>query len=171
MSKHGWSLELVQMEFRRFLHAIVLLPAPMVRSEMVLLERGDSWVVPKGARHSYRILETFTAVRSDQPTGRSTRSQRIGRNNPQIDRWIVKSVSCKLPEDRRKWTRCCEREKPEFSLTLLVGSKESDCNSGASLRKSLSFSMLNLRTQECYSTRTVAWQKPWLQNLLKELPI
>jgi hypothetical protein len=92
MSKHGWSLELVQMEFRRFLHAIVLLPAPMVRSEMVLLERGDSWVVPKGARHSYRILETFTAVRSDQPTGRSTRSQRIGRNNPQIDRWIVKSV-------------------------------------------------------------------------------
>ena len=30
--------------------------------QVVLLESGDSWVVPRGASHSYRILETFTAV-------------------------------------------------------------------------------------------------------------
>ena len=35
--------------------------------QMVLLEPGDSWVVPKGAKHAYRILETFTAVEATYP--------------------------------------------------------------------------------------------------------
>jgi quercetin dioxygenase-like cupin family protein len=34
---------------------------------MALLEPGDSWVVPKGASHSYRILEPFTAVEATCP--------------------------------------------------------------------------------------------------------
>ena len=34
---------------------------------MVLLARGDSYVVPKGAEHSYRILETFSAVEATHP--------------------------------------------------------------------------------------------------------
>jgi quercetin dioxygenase-like cupin family protein len=35
--------------------------------QMVLLEEGDSWVVPRGARHSYRILEDFRAVEATSP--------------------------------------------------------------------------------------------------------
>ncbi|GAA2795676.1 cupin domain-containing protein [Saccharopolyspora taberi] len=35
--------------------------------QTVLLERGDSWVIPKGARHRYKILSTFTAVEATHP--------------------------------------------------------------------------------------------------------
>lgn len=35
--------------------------------QMVLLEPGDSWTVPKGAHHHYRILEKFTAVEATAP--------------------------------------------------------------------------------------------------------
>ena len=35
--------------------------------QMVLLEAGDSWSVPKGASHTYRILEPFTAVEATHP--------------------------------------------------------------------------------------------------------
>jgi len=38
-----------------------------LEGQTVLLEAGDSWAVPKGARHSYRILETFTAVEATSP--------------------------------------------------------------------------------------------------------
>jgi len=37
--------------------------------QLVLLEAGDSWVVPRGASHSYRILEPFTAVEATHPPG------------------------------------------------------------------------------------------------------
>jgi quercetin dioxygenase-like cupin family protein len=33
-----------------------------LEGQMVLLEQGDSWVVPKGASHAYKILQPFTAV-------------------------------------------------------------------------------------------------------------
>jgi len=35
--------------------------------QVVLLEEGDSWVVPKGALHTYNILESFTAVEATYP--------------------------------------------------------------------------------------------------------
>ena len=35
--------------------------------QMVLLEPGDSWVVPEGASHTYKILEPFTAVEATYP--------------------------------------------------------------------------------------------------------
>ena len=35
--------------------------------QMLLLEKGDSWVVPKGASHTYKILETFTAIEATSP--------------------------------------------------------------------------------------------------------
>jgi quercetin dioxygenase-like cupin family protein len=35
--------------------------------QMVLLEPGDSWVVPRGAEHTYTILEPFTAVEATSP--------------------------------------------------------------------------------------------------------
>ena len=38
-----------------------------IEGQMVLLEPGDSWVVPKGASHSYKILEPFTAVEATYP--------------------------------------------------------------------------------------------------------
>ena len=38
-----------------------------VEGQLVRLEAGDSWVVPKGAEHSYRILEPFTAVEATHP--------------------------------------------------------------------------------------------------------
>lgn len=38
-----------------------------VDGQTVTLEPGDSWVVPRGARHSYRILESFTAVEATHP--------------------------------------------------------------------------------------------------------
>lgn len=38
-----------------------------IEGQMVLLEPGDSWVVPKGASHTYNILEAFTAVEATHP--------------------------------------------------------------------------------------------------------
>jgi quercetin dioxygenase-like cupin family protein len=38
-----------------------------LEGQMVLLEPGDSWVVPKGTSHAYRILEPFTAVEATCP--------------------------------------------------------------------------------------------------------
>lgn len=38
-----------------------------IEGQMVRLEAGDSWVVPKGAEHRYRILEPFTAVEATAP--------------------------------------------------------------------------------------------------------
>ncbi|MBF9222179.1 cupin domain-containing protein [Hymenobacter ruricola] len=35
--------------------------------QMVLLEPGNSWVVPKDAEHTYKILESFTAVEATSP--------------------------------------------------------------------------------------------------------
>jgi quercetin dioxygenase-like cupin family protein len=35
--------------------------------QAVILNKGDSWVVPKGAEHRYEILETFTAVEATHP--------------------------------------------------------------------------------------------------------
>lgn len=35
--------------------------------QMVLLEKGDSWVIPKGSEHTYKILESFTAVEATYP--------------------------------------------------------------------------------------------------------
>ena len=48
-----------------------------LEGQMVRLERGDSWLVPKGAEHSYRILERFTAVEATAPP-----AQVHGRDQP-----------------------------------------------------------------------------------------
>lgn len=34
---------------------------------VVELKTGDSWTVPKGTTHTYKILETFTAVEATSP--------------------------------------------------------------------------------------------------------
>ena len=38
-----------------------------LEGQMILLEPGNSWVVPQGASHSYKILESFTAVEATCP--------------------------------------------------------------------------------------------------------
>ncbi len=38
-----------------------------LEGQTVKLEKGSSWVVPKGASHTYRILEDFTAVEATAP--------------------------------------------------------------------------------------------------------
>jgi mannose-6-phosphate isomerase-like protein (cupin superfamily) len=38
-----------------------------IEGQTVRLEPGDSWLVPAGARHSYRILEPLTAVEATAP--------------------------------------------------------------------------------------------------------
>ncbi len=38
-----------------------------LEGQMVLLEPGDSWVVPENASHTYNILEPFTAVEATHP--------------------------------------------------------------------------------------------------------
>jgi quercetin dioxygenase-like cupin family protein len=38
-----------------------------LEGQTIRLEAGDSWLVPKGAEHSYEILEPFTAVEATSP--------------------------------------------------------------------------------------------------------
>jgi quercetin dioxygenase-like cupin family protein len=38
-----------------------------LEGQMVLLEPGNSWVVPQDAAHTYKILEAFTAVEATSP--------------------------------------------------------------------------------------------------------
>jgi quercetin dioxygenase-like cupin family protein len=38
-----------------------------IEGQTVLLEPGNSWVVPKGSSHTYKIIESFTAVEATSP--------------------------------------------------------------------------------------------------------
>jgi quercetin dioxygenase-like cupin family protein len=38
-----------------------------VEGQTIRLEPGDSWLIPAGAEHSYRIIEVFTAVEATAP--------------------------------------------------------------------------------------------------------
>ncbi|MEB3337835.1 MAG: cupin domain-containing protein [Leptolyngbyaceae bacterium] len=38
-----------------------------LEGQRLLLEPGDSWLVPPGANHTYRILEPFTAIEATCP--------------------------------------------------------------------------------------------------------
>ncbi len=38
-----------------------------LEGQTVKLEPGSSWIVPKDAEHSYRFLETFTAIEATHP--------------------------------------------------------------------------------------------------------
>ncbi len=42
-----------------------------IEGQTVILSPGDSWVVNKGQRHRYKILEPFTAVEATSPPARS----------------------------------------------------------------------------------------------------
>lgn len=38
-----------------------------LEGQVVILERGHSWVVPKGSSHTYVVTEAFTAVEATHP--------------------------------------------------------------------------------------------------------
>ena len=38
-----------------------------IEGQVVILEQGNSWVVPKDASHTYKILESFSAVEATSP--------------------------------------------------------------------------------------------------------
>jgi quercetin dioxygenase-like cupin family protein len=38
-----------------------------LEGQVLLLNPGDSWLVPRGASHTYKILEPFTAVEATSP--------------------------------------------------------------------------------------------------------
>ena len=38
-----------------------------IEGQTVTLEPGDSWLVPADAEHTYKILETFTAIEATSP--------------------------------------------------------------------------------------------------------
>lgn len=44
-----------------------------LEGESVTLAAGDSWTVPKGASHTYNILESFTAVEATSPPAENAR--------------------------------------------------------------------------------------------------
>ena len=52
-----------------------------IEGQMVILEPGNSWVVPEGATHAYKILEPFTAVEATCPP-----AQAHGRDEPDAGR-------------------------------------------------------------------------------------
>ena len=39
--------------------------------QLILLEKGDSWVVPKGVQHTYKIIENFTAIEATSPVAQA----------------------------------------------------------------------------------------------------
>lgn len=41
-----------------------------LEGQRLVLEAGDSWLVPPGAEHSYVILERFTAIEATAPPAR-----------------------------------------------------------------------------------------------------
>jgi quercetin dioxygenase-like cupin family protein len=53
-----------------------------IEGQTMRLERGDSWLVPAGARHAYRILEPFTALEATAPP-----AQVHGRDDPRGEDW------------------------------------------------------------------------------------
>lgn len=38
-----------------------------VDGKVITLKPGDSWVVPTGALHAYRVLQPLTAIRTNHP--------------------------------------------------------------------------------------------------------
>ena len=41
-----------------------------LEEETITLDPGNSWLVPQGANHTYKILESFTAVEATSPPAR-----------------------------------------------------------------------------------------------------
>jgi quercetin dioxygenase-like cupin family protein len=56
-----------------------------LEGQVVILEPGNSWVVPRGSRHTYRILEPFTAVEATHPPAHIHGRDQGGGSRPRPD--------------------------------------------------------------------------------------
>jgi mannose-6-phosphate isomerase-like protein (cupin superfamily) len=63
----AWSAETRARDYETVGYAITGRAQLDIEGQSVLLGAGDSWVVPKGSRHSYTIIEPFTAVEATTP--------------------------------------------------------------------------------------------------------
>jgi quercetin dioxygenase-like cupin family protein len=52
--------------------------------QTVILNTGDSWVVPKGANHSYKIIETFSAVEATSPPAEVHARDQVVQGKPKV---------------------------------------------------------------------------------------
>ncbi|MET0530356.1 MAG: cupin domain-containing protein [Microvirga sp.] len=59
--------EAVRRDYETVGYVISGLAELTVEGQTIKLEPGDSWLVPEGAEHSYRVLEAFTAVEATAP--------------------------------------------------------------------------------------------------------
>jgi len=61
-----------------------------IEGQTILLEKGDSWLVPKGSSHSYTILEDFSAVEATYPPaqvhGRDEQGSRASSNEHKYEK-------------------------------------------------------------------------------------
>ncbi len=63
----GATKEPVRRDYETVGYAIAGIAELVVEGQVTLLQTGSSWVVPKGAAHTYRVLEAFTAVEATAP--------------------------------------------------------------------------------------------------------
>lgn len=61
-----------------------------IEGQTVRLDRGSSYVVPRGSRHFYHVLEPFTAIEATSPPafvhGRDTPPVRIGDDPARVEK-------------------------------------------------------------------------------------
>ena len=66
--------------------AVVLAGMAQQDQRTLLLEPGDSWLVPEGASHTYKILESFSAVEATHPPATQQPSREAGEiGNPDVE--------------------------------------------------------------------------------------
>ena len=74
--------------------------------QMVLLEPGNAWVVPRRARHAYKILEAFTAVEATHPPAERSSSSFPAARQPSTGT-TVPSTQQRARSARASRTRAC----------------------------------------------------------------
>ena len=57
----------VQREYETVGYVIQGVAELHMEGQIVILKPGNSWIVPKGSSHTYKILEPFTAVEATSP--------------------------------------------------------------------------------------------------------
>lgn len=67
MSKHDYEVVGYVLKGKAELH---------LEGQTLILNAGDSYAVPKGAEHTYKILESFTAVEATSPPAHAHQSER-----------------------------------------------------------------------------------------------
>ncbi|MBU6452259.1 MAG: cupin domain-containing protein [Cyanobacteria bacterium REEB67] len=99
-----------------------------LEGQMVLLNAGDSWVVPKGASHHYKILEEFSAVETTSPPAElHDRASSDAGNSPQefFDATAKDAANLKSPQPAKgnspEMTAMAGTESPEDAMGDVKG--------------------------------------------------